>query len=109
MVQPDLWGFRRSRWIRTDVAGIAVRQIQREEVGLLIDAAGYDDRFANVGLGMTRPVRQRDEHFTMPPPILSHLILYDGTSPLKAMLVTEPFENPIGCLPLLVRSFPILR
>ena len=49
---------RRSR-IRHDVTGIAVRQIEGKEVGLLLDATDDNRRLAEVGLRMARRMGQR--------------------------------------------------
>ena len=65
--------------------------------------------FAEIGLGMTWRVRQRNEHFAMPPPVFAHVILDDGVAALETMLVAQPFEDPLGGMPLLTRSLPILR
>ncbi len=102
-------GFRRRRWIGPDVAGMALRQIQREEVGLLLNAADPHDHFAEISLGVTRCVRQRNEYFAMPPTVLAEIVLDDGIATLEPMLVAKPLEDPLGGMPLLTRSLMILR
>ena len=84
-------------------------KIQGKEMGLLLDAADHHDRFAEIGLGMARCVRQRNEHFAIPPTVFAHVILDDGVAALETMLVAKPLEDPLGCMPLLARSLTILR
>ena len=45
-------GFRRLRRIRHHEAGVRVRQVEREEVDLALDAADHGQRLAEVGLRM---------------------------------------------------------
>ena len=58
-VQPGL-GIRGG--IRADITGIAMRQIQRKEIGLLLNAADDNQRFAKVSLRMSRRMAQRHKH-----------------------------------------------
>ena len=102
-------GFRCRRRICTDVAGIAVRQIKREEVSLLLDAADHHGGFAKVGLGMAWRVRERNEHLAMPPAMFAHVVLDDCIAAGKPVLVTEPLENTFGRMSLLARALPILE
>ena len=48
--------------IGADVTGIAVRQIKREEVGLLLHTTDDNQSFAKVGLRMSGRMAQRYEH-----------------------------------------------
>ncbi len=100
---------RRRRRICPHVASVAVRQIQGEEVGLLLDTADHHDRFAEIGLGTARCMIKRNEHLPMPPTVLPNIVFDDGVAALETMLVAKPLEDPLGGMPLLARSLPILR
>lgn len=71
-------GLRCRRRIGPDVASIAVRQIQGKETGLLFNTADHDHCLAEIGLSMAWRVRQRNEHFAMPPTVLPYMVLDDG-------------------------------
>ena len=60
------------------ITGIAVRQIEGKEVGLLLDATDDNRRLAEVGLRMARRMGQRHEHLAPPPFTLSDVILHDA-------------------------------
>ena len=60
-------GLGRCRWIGPDEAGVAMRQVEGEEVRLLLDAADHHHRFAEIGLGMAGRVGQRHEHLPAAP------------------------------------------
>ena len=92
-----------SRRIGADVTGVAVRQIQNKEVGLLLDTANLDHRLAEVGLRMARGMRQRHEHFLAPPFSLPDVILDDRVAAGEPALVTKPVEHPLRRVPLLPR------
>ncbi len=53
---------RHRRRIGPHIAGVAVRQIEHEEAGLLLDTADHHHCLAKVGLRMAQRVRQRHEH-----------------------------------------------
>ena len=55
----------RCRWIGPNVTRIAMRQVEREEVGFLLDPADHHQGFAEISLGVARGVVQRDKH--LPP------------------------------------------
>ena len=51
---------------------------------------------AEVALGMTRRVRQRHEHLPCPAAMLPDVVLDDGVSAVKLVLVPEPLEDALG-------------
>ncbi len=94
-------GLGRRRRIGPDVTGVAVRQIEGEEVRLLLDTADDDRRLTEVRLAMPRRMRQRHEHLATPPFPLAHVGLDDRVTAGEPVLVAQPFENPLGRMPLL--------
>jgi hypothetical protein len=55
-------GLGHRRRIGPHIAAVAVRQIEHEEVRLLLHAADHHHRLAEIGLRMARRMRQRHEH-----------------------------------------------
>ena len=94
-------GLRRRRRIGPDVTRIALRQVEGEEMRLLLDAPDADHRLAEVGLRMSRRVCQRHEHLAASPFLLAQVILDDRVATGEPMLITQPFENPFGRMALL--------
>ena len=88
-----------------NIAGVAMRQIQREEVCLSIDPADHHNGFAKVGLGMI----ERNEHLAISPPVVPNIVLDDRVAAGKPMFVTELLEDPLGRMALLARPVSILR
>ena len=78
-------------------------------MGLLFDATDHHDRFPEVGLSMASGMIERNEHLPVSPPMFPNVVLDDGVAALEPVLITEPFENPLGRMPLLARPLPILR
>ena len=97
-IHPGLGGGCR---IGTDVAGVAVRQVEREEVGCPLDPADHHRRFAEISLGMARLVMQRDKHLPPAALLLAHVILDDGVAASEPVLVPQPIKNPLGRVTLL--------
>ena len=97
-------GFRRLRRIGHHEAGVAVRQVHRKEVDLALDATDDADRFAEVGLRMSRRMHQRNEHLLSPLTPAGHIILHNCDATRKAVFVPKPFEQPLGRMLLLLRS-----
>ncbi len=108
------------------MAGVAVRQIKREEMRLLLDPANHHRSPLSLGPmarnGSPSPksacawppsrackhalpgsgrVRQRHKHLAPAPFMLTHIILYRRMTAREPMLVTKPFENALGRVPLL--------
>jgi hypothetical protein len=83
-------------------AVVRLRQIHTLEVGLLLDPADHHQRFAEIGLRVSRWMRQRDEHFLVPQPSLAHVILHHCVATAKAMLDLQPVPNALGRVALLL-------
>ena len=80
-----------------------MRQVQHEEVGLLLDAPDPDLRLAEVGLSVARRMRQRHKYLLAPPFPLPNVVLDDRIAAGKATLIAKPVEHPLGRMPLLAR------
>ena len=93
--------------IGANIAGIAVRQVEHEEVRLLLDAADDNHGLAEVRLSMPGRMRQRHEHLLAAPIPIAHVVLDDRVAARKSVLVTEPVEHPLGRMTLLARNRPI--
>lgn len=63
------------RRISPDKAGIAVRQIQREEMRLLLNRANHDHRLTEIRLGMAGGMCQRDKHLSMAAAMFPDIVL----------------------------------
>src|SRR5690606_24020065 len=96
-------GLGHRRRVGPHIARIAVRQVQHEEVGLLLDAPDPDLRLAEVGLSMARRMRQRHKYLLAPPFPLPNVVLDDRIAAGKAALIAKPVEHPLGRMPLLAR------
>ena len=97
-VHPGLGGRRR---ISADEAGVALRQVEGEEMRRLLDPADEHGRFAEVGLGMAWWMVQRHEHLPAAPPMLPDVVLHDGVAADKPMLVAQPLVHPLRGVALL--------
>ena len=82
---------------------VGVRQIEALEVRLLLDAGDHHQRFAEIGLRVSRRMRQRHEYFLVLQPRLAHVILHDGVAAAKGVLGFQPVPDPLGRVPLLLR------
>src|SRR4029453_16501572 len=91
----------RCRWIGPNVTRIAMRQVEREEVGFLLDPADHHQGFAKISLGVAGCVVQRDKHLPPPALLLAHVILDDGVAAGEPVLVPQPIKNPLGGVTLL--------
>src|SRR5215470_693506 len=88
---------------------VAVRQVHRKEVDLALDPRDLRQRLAKIHLCMARIVPQWHEHLAMPQPLRPHVVLDDGNPAGIAVLVPEPFEDPLRGMPLLSRPTLIPR
>ena len=79
-----------------------MRQVHRKEVDLALHTADDAERFAKVGLRMSRRMCQRNEHLPGPLTPASHVILHNRDAARKAVLVPKPLENPLGRMVLLL-------
>src|SRR6476620_12739542 len=96
--------FRRLRRIAHNKAGVRVRQVESEEVNLALCATDDADRLPEIGLRMPRRMYERHEHLlrSLPPP--GHIILHDRDATREAVLISQPLENPLRRMLLLLRS-----
>ncbi|ABI93364.1 hypothetical protein RD1_A0065 (plasmid) [Roseobacter denitrificans OCh 114] len=90
--------------IRADVTGITVRQILREEIGLLLNTTDDNQRFAKVSLRMAVRMAQGHEHLTRAALLAAHVIFDDGITAVEPAFVTEPFKNALGGVSLFTRA-----
>src|SRR5450830_1760617 len=85
-------------------AGIRVRQVKSEEVDLALYAPDDADGFTKVCLSMPRRMHQRHEHLLRPLTPAGHIILHNRDAAREPILITEPLEDPLRRMPLLLRS-----
>src|SRR5450830_475457 len=85
-------------------AGIRVRQVKSEEMDLALDATDDADGFTEVGLSMPRRMHQRHEHLLRPLTPAGHIILHNRDAAREPILITEPLEDPLRRMLLLLRS-----
>ena len=71
-----------------------------------LDAANHGNGFAEVHLGMSRRMNQRHEHLLRPLAPTSNVVLYNRDLAREPVLVAEPLEDTLRCMPLLLQ--PIL-
>src|SRR5271163_3558840 len=100
---PSQKGFAALRRIGLHQTGVAVRQVHRKEVDLLLHPADHRERFAEVDLRVTRLVSQRHEHLALPLAPLVHVVLYDRGPADIAVLVAQSLEDPLRGVLLLGR------
>ena len=80
--------------IGSDIAGIALGQIESKEVDLLLHAAQNNNGIAKVSLAVSRWMRQRNEHLTRLLTLGPYLVLYLSYEPF---LLAEPGINLWRC------------
>jgi hypothetical protein len=80
-----------------------VRQIHRKKVDLALDPGDLRQCLAKIHLRMARIVPQRNKYFAMPQTTRQHVVLNDGDPASVAVLVAQPLEDPLRCVPLLLR------
>jgi hypothetical protein len=80
-----------------------VRQVHREKVNLALDPGDLRQSLAKIHLRVAGIVPQRHIHLAVPQPVRPHVILNDGDPASVAVLVAQPFENPLRGVPLLPR------
>ena len=68
--------FRRLGRIRLDEDRVALRQVDDEEMDLLLDAADDGKRFAKIRLSMAGRMRERNEHLLHLEPAWVHVIAH---------------------------------
>ena len=85
-----------------------MRQVEREEMDLALDATNDADRLAEVGLGVPRRMHQRHEHLLRPLPPAGDVVLHDRDAAREAVLVPQPLEDPLRRVLLLLRPAFVL-
>ena len=78
-----------------------MRQDEGKEVRLALDPPDLHKRFTEIGLGVAGWMHERDEHLPRAQPALPHVILHDGVAAREAVLVPQPFQDPLRRVPLL--------
>ena len=100
-IQPGL-GVRRR--IRPDITRIAMRQIQRKEIGLLLNPANDNQCFAKVSLRMSGRMAQRHKHLARTTLLAAHIILDDSIAAVEPALIAKALKDAPGRMTLLARS-----
>ncbi|KNX42317.1 hypothetical protein ROTO_02030 [Roseovarius tolerans] len=98
---------RRRRGIGPHKAGVAVRQIQDEEMGLLLDAIDDHHGFAEIRLGIPGRVGERHEHLTSTPLAVPDIVLDDRVAAGETVLLAQPVIYPLGGMALLAVGLTI--
>ena len=88
---------------------VRVRQVHALKVRLLLNPGDYHQRFAEIGLRVSRWMRQRDKHFLVPEPRLAHVILHHRVAAAKGVLGFQPVPDPLGRVALLFRLRLVVR
>ena len=87
---------------------VRVRQRHREIVQLALHTADHPKALAEIHLGMPGRVAERDENLLTPPLLLTHIIGDDRDPARIAVLVTQPLENPLARMTLLLQPALVL-
>jgi hypothetical protein len=77
------------------------RQRHREVVQLAAHPADLAERLAEVHLGVPGRMRQGHEHLLGPAFLLPNIVGDNRDPAGEAVLVPQPFEDPLRCVPLL--------
>jgi hypothetical protein len=75
---------------------------------LALHPADDAQRFAKIGLRMSRRMRQRNEHLLAPLVPAGHVVLHDRDPTGKAVLVPKSLEDPLRGMPLIHQPPAIL-
>ena len=70
----------RFAWKRCDKSVIRVRAVHRQEMRLLLHSSDHNQRFAEVGLCLTRRMHQRHEHLPTAQFLRPRIVLDDGVA-----------------------------
>ena len=98
----------RRRRVGPHIAGVAVRQIEDEEVHLARDTPDLRPRLAEVRLPMPRRMVQRHEHLPSPATMLAHIIFHNRVAAAEPVLGPKTVENALRRVPLLGQLLQIL-
>src|ERR1700730_5924705 len=86
-----------------DETGVRLRQVEAEDMQLHAHAADDADAFAEVDLRMARRMGERHENLARSGVGVPNVILHDRIAAGVAVFDPQPFENPLGRMPLLRR------
>ena len=92
--------------IGLDEASVAVGQVDDEAMGLALHAADGHQGLPEVH--WARRMGQWDEHLLGLAAMLSYIVLDDGVSAAEAVLVSEPLEDALGRVALLLRDLMVI-
>lgn len=101
-------GLGHRRRISPHVAAVAMRQVEHEEMSLLLHAANDHHRLAEIGLPMARWMSQWHKHLLATLIPLAHIVLEDRIAAGEPAFVTKPVEHPLGRMALLARHLHVL-
>jgi len=101
-------GFCRLRRKGLYEAVVGVRQIEGHEMRLALHAGNHHHRFAEVRLRFARSVAQRHEHLLAADLGGPHVVLHDRVAARVLVLGSQPLEDPLGRVPLLLRPLLVL-
>ena len=100
-------GLGHRRRISPHIAAVAMRKVEHEETGFLLDTADHDRRLAEIGLRMAGRMRQWHEHFLTALFPLANIILDNRIAAGEPALITEPVENTLGRMALFARYLSV--
>ena len=100
-VMPVTERLRRLRGEGLDEAGIAMRQVEGQEVRLPLDSSDLHEGLTEIGLCVTRRMHEGYEHLLRTQPALSHVILHDRVAAHEPVLVTKPLQDSLRRVTLL--------
>ena len=101
---PVAEGFRCLAGIGLHKAGVRVGKAHRQEVDLAFYPANDRQRLAKINLGMAREMRQRNKHLPLTLPGAADVVLHNRDPAREAVLIAQPLEDPLRCVPLLLRT-----
>ena len=91
-----------------DKTVVGVGQIEDHEMRRLLYACNDHQGFAEIGLRLAGRMAQGHEHLLAADPGLPNVILHDGVATQVRMLGSQPLEDPLSCMSLLLRPLLVL-
>ena len=91
-----------------DEACVAVGKVQHEVVDGLLHSADHRLGLAEVALGVTGRVRQRNVHLTRPPPPLAHVVFDYRILATEPVLSSQTLVDPLRGVALLLRKTAVI-
>ena len=101
-------GFRGLAGISPHKASVRVGKAHRQEVDFAFHSADDGQGLTKINLSMAGGMRQRDEHLSLSLPGTADVVLHNRDPAREAMFITQPLEDPLRCVPLLLRTLSIL-